>query len=278
MSFKTVFLAVGSTQDEAEIERAVAICTPLEAHLSILVLGIAPPPPASPYGVVSNDLWAGEIRDGQDEVQARAAAIEARFAPSGLSLSVEGQFIDRGTVPSLAARFGRYADLTLVSAQAAGFEAMQSWVLDGALFESGRPALLLPPGPVSFPEAKTVMIGWNASVTASKAVREAIELMQAATAVHAVLVDPVPSFDGHGPEPGADLATYLGRHGISVVVHRLPREGKETGELLRRTAADVGADLMVMGAFSHSRLRERFFGGTTTDTINSSTMPVLMAH
>ena len=122
------------------------------------------------------------------------------------------------------------------------------------------------------------MIGWNASVTASKAVREAIELMQKADAVHAVLIDPVPSFDGHGPEPGADLATYLGRHGISVVVHRLPREGKDTGELLRRTAADVGADLMVMGGYSRSRLRERFFGGTTTDTIKSATVPVLMSH
>ncbi|HVL21817.1 MAG TPA: universal stress protein [Amaricoccus sp.] len=278
MSFKTVFLAVGNTQDEAEIERAVAICGPLGAHLSLLVLGVAPPPPASPYGVVSNDLWAGEIRDGQDEVQARAAEIEARLAGSGLSVSVEGQFIDRGTVPSLAARFGRYADLTLITAQVPGFEAMQSWVIDGVLFESGRPALLLPPGAASFPEAKTVMIGWNASVTASKAVREAIELMQKAKAVHAVLIDPVPSFEGHGPEPGADLATYLGRHGISTVVHRLPREGKATGELLRRTAADLGADLMVMGGYSRSRLRERFFGGTTTDTIRSSTVPVLMAH
>jgi nucleotide-binding universal stress UspA family protein len=227
---------------------------------------------------VSNDLWAGEIRDGQDDVQARAAEIEARLAASGLSLSVEGQFIDRGTVPSLAARFARYADLSLVTTQVEGFEAMQSWVLDGVLFESGRPALLLPPGEVAFPEAKTVMIGWNASVTASKAVMDAIDLMKQATAVHAVLIDPVPSFDGHGPEPGADLATYLGRHGISATVHRLPREGKSTSELLRRTAADLGADLVVMGAYSRSRLRERFFGGTTTDTIKSAARPVLMAH
>jgi nucleotide-binding universal stress UspA family protein len=278
MNFKTVFLAVGSTQDEAEIERAAAVCGRLGAHLSLLVLGVAPPPPASPYGVVSNDLWAGEIRDGQDEVQARAAEIEARLGASGLSVSVEGQFIDRGTVPSLAARGARYADLSLVTPRVESFEAMQSWVLDGVLFESGRPALLLPPGEVRFPEAETVMIGWNASVAASKAVMDAIELMQKAKAVHAVLIDPVPSFDGHGPEPGADLATYLGRHGISATVHRLPREGKSTGELLRRTATDLGADLVVMGAYSRSRLRERFLGGTTTDTIKSAARPVLMAH
>jgi hypothetical protein len=75
MSFKTVFLAVGSTDDDSEIDRAAAICGKLGAHLALLVLGIAPPPPASPYGVVSNDVWAGEIREGQGEAQARADAV-----------------------------------------------------------------------------------------------------------------------------------------------------------------------------------------------------------
>ena len=188
------------------------------------------------------------------------------------------QYIDRGSVATLAARFARYADLTLVTPRAAGYESMQSWVIDGALFESGRPILMLPPGPVSFPAAKRVMICWDASVEASKAVRDAIGLMQKADEVHAVLVDPVPSFEGHGPEPGADLAAYLGRHGIVAVVHRMPREGKESGEMLRRVAVDLDADLMVMGGFGHSRLRERIFGGATTSMMKGLVVPVLMAH
>jgi nucleotide-binding universal stress UspA family protein len=278
MSFKTVFLAVGATDDDSEIERAAAICERLEAHLALLVLGIAPPPPASPYGVVSNDVWAGEIREGQGEAQARAEAIEAKLATTEFSASVEAQYIDRGTVATLAARFARYADLTLISPQRPGFEAMQTWVMNGALFESGRPVLLLPKGPTGFPEARKVIIAWDASVEASKAVRDAIGLMQAADEVHAVLIDPVPSFEGHGPEPGADLATYLGRHGIAATVHRLPREGKETGAMLRRTAGDLGADLIVMGGFGHSRLRQRIFGGTTTSMMKEVSVPVLMAH
>jgi nucleotide-binding universal stress UspA family protein len=96
--------------------------------------------------------------------------------------------------------------------------------------------------------------------------------------VHAVLIDPVPSFDGHGPEPGHDLAAYLGRHGIAATVHRLPKEGRETGEVLRRTATDLAADLIVMGGFGHSRLRERIFGGTTTSMMKNPLVPVLMAH
>ena len=223
MSFKTVFMTVGVGQDDTEIERAAAICRELDAHLVLLVLGIAPPPPASPYGVVSNDIWAGEIRDGQSAAQERADAVMARL--QGISSTVVSQYIDRGTVATLAARFARYADLTLITAQ---------------------------------------------SPTA--------ELMQGAAAVDAVLIDPVPSFDGHGPEPGHDLAAYLGRHGIATTVHRLPKEGKDVGEVLLRTAADVGAELIVMGGFGHSRLRERIFGGTTTTMMKDAAVPVLMAH
>ena len=87
MSFKTVFLAVGSTDDDSEIDRAAAICDQLGAHLALLVLGIAPPPPASPYGVVSNDVWAGEIREGQGEAQVRAEAVEARLGAARRSPS-----------------------------------------------------------------------------------------------------------------------------------------------------------------------------------------------
>jgi nucleotide-binding universal stress UspA family protein len=150
--------------------------------------------------------------------------------------------------------------------------------MNGALFESGRPVLLLPKGPTPFPEVKRLIIAWDASVEASKAVQASIGLMQAAEEVHAVLIDPVPSFEGHGPEPGADLATYLGRHGIETTVHRLPREGRETGAMLRRTAGDLGAELIVMGGFGHSRLRQRIFGGTTTSMMKETPVAVLMAH
>jgi nucleotide-binding universal stress UspA family protein len=278
MPFKTVLLAVGAGQDDSEIDRAAAICTGMGAHLSVLVLGIAPPPPASPYGVVSNDIWASEIRDGQGAAQARAEALAARLAEAGVPASVDAQYIDRGTVSTLAARAARYADLTLIPPAGSEGASLQTWVLNGALFESGRPVLLLPAGGVRFPDARRVLVAWDASVEASKAVRDAIEIMVAAEGVDIVLIDPVPSFEGHGPEPGADLAAYLARHGIATTVHRLPREGREVGEILNRSAIDLGADLMVMGGFGHSRLRQRIFGGTTTSIIAGAAVPVLMAH
>jgi nucleotide-binding universal stress UspA family protein len=278
MSFRTIFLTVGVGQDDAELDRAIDVCEPIGAHLNVLVLGIAPPPPTSPYGVVSNDIWAGEIREGQTEAQVRADAVEARLAATGLSCMIESQYIDRGTVATLAARFARYSDLTLITPQVEGFEVMQGWVMNGALFESGRPILLLPRGPVTFPKPKRIQIAWDASVEASKAVRDAIPLMCEAAEVHAVLIDPVPSFDGHGPEPGADLAAYLARHDIKTTVHRVPREGRDVADVLQRVATDLDADLLVMGGFGHSRLRQRIFGGTTTDITKETPIPVLMAH
>ncbi len=278
MSFKTVLLAVGVGQDDREIDRAAKIAEALGAHLSVLTLGIAPPPPSSPYGVVSNDIWASEIQDGQGAAQDFATGVASRLRARGLSSSVMSQYIDRATVATIVARSARYADVTLITPEAEGVDLLQAWVTNGALFESGRPVVLLPSADTQFPNVSRVMIAWDASVEASKAVRDAVGLMKTADEVHAVLIDPVPSFEGHGPEPGADLATYLGRHGISATIHRLPREGRDVADLLQRTAIDLDADLMVMGGFGHSRLRQRIFGGTTTSTLRASRVPVLMAH
>lgn len=278
MSFKTLFTAVEVNQDDTEIRRAMEIAGKLDAHLMVLVVGIAPPPPASPYGVVSNDVWAGEITEGQQRAKARADEIAAMITEAGQSGTVQSNYVDRGTIATLAARFARYSDCTLIAAAAKGFETIRGCVSDGALFESGRPVVVLPKGTTSFPHPKRVMVAWDASVEASKAVRDAIGLMKAADAVDVVLVDPVPTFDGHGPEPGADLASYLARHGISATIHCLPREGRDVSEALVRAGEDVGADLMVMGGYGHSRLRQRIFGGTTTNILKDPKVTVLMAH
>lgn len=278
MTFKTLFTAVDVHQDDTEIERAMTIAGKLDAHLMVLVVGVAPPPPASPYGVVSNDVWAGEITEGQEVARARAKLISDRFSAAGQSATVESNYVDRGTIATIAARFARYSDLTLIFPSAEEFQPIRGSVSDGALFESGRPVVLLPQGETTFPKPKRVMVAWDASVEASKAVRDSIGLMQAADAVDAVLVDPVPTFDGHGPEPGSDLASYLARHGISATVHCLPREGRDVSETLQRSADDLGAELMVMGGYGHSRLRQRIFGGTTTNMLKDTKIPVLMAH
>ncbi|TIQ01328.1 MAG: universal stress protein, partial [Mesorhizobium sp.] len=98
---------------------------------------------------------------------------------------------------------------------------------------------------------------------ASRAVRESLDLLPGADEVNLVMVDPVADEYRHGAEPGAAAAAYLARHGVNVTVDRLPSLDHSVVDVLRRHALDIAADLMVMGAYGHSRLRERIFGGVT---------------
>ncbi|MEY9560113.1 nucleotide-binding universal stress UspA family protein [Sinorhizobium fredii] len=96
-----------------------------------------------------------------------------------------------------------------------------------------------------------------------EAAREALEIMESAEEVNVVLVDPSAASAKNGEDPGADVATYLARHGIKGTVDRLPSGGRRVDEVLKQHAIDTYADLIVMGAYGHTRLRERIFGGVT---------------
>jgi nucleotide-binding universal stress UspA family protein len=108
--------------------------------------------------------------------------------------------------------------------------------------------------------------------------RESLEILAGANEVRLILVDPAEGEDHHGAEPGADAAAYLARHGVKVTVDRLPSSSHAVAEVLRRHAVDTSAELMVMGAYGHSRLRERIFGGVTKSMLESQSLPILMAR
>lgn len=112
----------------------------------------------------------------------------------------------------------------------------------------------------------------------ARAAREAMELMESAEEVNVVLVDPSAAPARNGEEPGADIATYLARHVVNVTVDRLPSAGRRVEEVLNQHAIDTSADLIVMGAYGHTRLRERIFGGVTKAMIERPIVPVLMVH
>jgi len=151
-------------------------------------------------------------------------------------------------------------------------------VVEGALFSSTRPLLILPQGFEPTLAPRRIMVAWDAGFEASRAVREALELIVQAEETVVALVDPVEGEAAHGAEPGADLAAYLARHGAKVHVDRLPRSGRSMAEVLRQHAVDCAADLLVMGAYGHSRLRERIFGGVTQSFLDEPSLPVFMAR
>ena len=147
---------------------------------------------------------------------------------------------------------------------------------ESLVLTSGRPIVLLPPRGAAA-EPRRILVAWKARPEAVRAVAGALPLLTRADAVQVVVVDDEGA-PGYGYEPGADIAQHLARHGARVEVLRLPSKGENVGRLLLSQAAAFGADLLVMGAYGHSRLRERLFGGVTRTVLTEAALPVLMCR
>jgi nucleotide-binding universal stress UspA family protein len=126
--------------------------------------------------------------------------------------------------------------------------------------------------------AKRVLIAWDAGREAARAVSDALPILKRAQAVEVAVFDPEREPVNHGEQPGADIGLYLARHGVKVSVARQSGAGFEVGAQILSRAADTSADLIVMGAYGHSRVRELVLGGVTRTILGAMTVPVLMSH
>lgn len=278
MPFKTILTVTTPSQGDDDLKVAISVCENIGAHLSALVLQIAAPPPVGQYGAMVSDAWVQERQEDMQRLAARSQAVTARLAAGSVSSDVSAEYVEGAWTDDVVGRRGRYADLTVVGPNVLQTHTLKAKVLEGAIFSSGKPVLLLPQGARASLKPKRILIGWDARVEASRAVREALEMLIGADEVHLVLVDPTEGENGHGAEPGADLATYLARHGVKVRVERLPSEGHSVVEVLRRCARDLDADMLVMGAYGHSRLRQLIFGGVTKSILEEPPLAVFLAR
>lgn len=278
MAFRTILSVTGPDYDDDDLRLAAELCSQAGAHLSVLVAGLAAPPPVGAYAAVVSDMWVQERQADMERVAARAAAVTALLAGLAVPADVATEYSEAGRADDVIGRRGRYADLTLVGPDMLAGERLKEKVIEGALFHSGRPALFVPKGAQVVLKPERVLVAWDGRVEAARAVREALPLLVGAQEVRLVLVDPQTGEFAHGDEPGADAAAYLARHGVKVDVDRLPTSGNTVADVLRRHVVDTGAELMVMGAYGHSRLRQRIFGGVTLSILEEPPLPVLMAR
>jgi nucleotide-binding universal stress UspA family protein len=185
------------------------------------------------------------------------------------------------SLPYLSSEVGvhaYYADLVVIARpESAGETAGPPGLAESLVLSSGRPIILFPPrGTVS--RVHRALVAWNTTRESIRAVADAMPLLAKAEAVEVLIVDPQRNPAGHGQEPGADIARHLARHGAQVEVRRLSSGGKDVGHLLLTQAADFGADLLVMGAYGHSQIREWMFGGVTRTVLYEADLPVLMSR
>lgn len=179
--------------------------------------------------------------------------------------------------PSLM-EHGCAADLIVVSqiAENPGAEIEQGLV-EHVVMESGRPVLIIPQKG-SLAEIKSVVVGFNETREATRALFDGLPLLRSAGDVRVVWVDPYKERSVAGEVPGAEAAEALARHGIRATAEGLAAGGVNAGEALLQHVNDLGAELLVMGAYAHSRMREYIFGGATAHVLAHANVPVLMSH
>jgi len=172
----------------------------------------------------------------------------------------------------------RYADLVVAAQPEAEDEGDLRGLADELVFSAGRPVLFVPYAGRFAALGKRVLVAWDAGREAARAVTDGLPLLQRAEAVEVCAFDPERGRRGHGELPGADIGLYLARHGVKVTVARQSGARYDVGSQILSRAADVGADLVVMGAYGHARVRELVLGGVTRTMLEAMTVPVLMSH
>ena len=178
-------------------------------------------------------------------------------------------------VPKLMADHARLRDLTIIPVAADGF--VDQWYTETLIFQSGRPVLIIPENP-SRPDAQldTVAVAWDFSRTAARAIADAIPLLQRARTVRVLCVTNEKSFASS--RTNSELAAHLSRHGISVIIDEVDAAGQAIGDVLTQFVEAHKVDLLVMGAYGHSRFREFILGGATKSMMSSPPVPTFLSH
>lgn len=269
-----VFIDEGSTT----VECAATLAQEHGAHLIGAFLW--PPLVTSAAGAYVRGV---AIKHLLEKYEAEVATLERRQrglferAATHHGLQAEWRVVRHEAAEEIVAQ-ARHADLAVVARpDSVGRWGMPLNLAEPLVLASGRPVLLLPPE--TPPHAgRRIIVGWNAGREAARAVADAMAFLARAEAVELLVVDAERRPALHGQEPGADIACHLARHGVTVEVRNMASGGEDVGHVLLSRAAAFAADLLVMGAYGHSRLTELAFGGATRTVLREATLPVLMSR
>lgn len=279
MAYKTILTVITQPGQSRQLEAAVALARREDAHLEVFALGVDHTQTGYYYAGASAYVFQEAIDRAMASAEALEAEIRAGLAPEDIRWSVESAVAQMGGVSTLIAMRARFADIVVLEKPYGAQSARDNEaVLEAALFEGGAPVLVLPHETTAVENlGRRVLVAWNQSDEALHAIRRALPVLKAAEAVEIAVVDPSPH-SPEGSDPGGKLCQMLTRHGVKAEIAVLAKTLPTISEVLNRRAVETGADLIVMGAYSHSRLREAIMGGATRHMLERAGLPVLMAR
>lgn len=275
MSLKDILVHIDDRESTAaRLKASLALAERHEAHLTALYVLARPYLPA--YAEVQIDT---QILETQREQAAKAAAeAKQRFetAVAGSSAVTEWRQAE-GDRAELLAQHGRYADLIVVGQIRPDMIFQRDDMPDRLIMEAGRPVLVMPHEGEAASIGRRVLVAWDGSERAARAVHDALPLLKLAETVVVASVDPKSKPNLAGELSAADLAHHLARHGVNVSSEHTERAGT-VAETLALRAKSLGCDLLVMGAYGHFRMTEIVLGGVTYAILENTSLPVLMSH
>jgi nucleotide-binding universal stress UspA family protein len=286
MPIKTILLPVGEKdRDDALLDAALSAAKRFNAHLD--VLHIEPDAesllPYATIGLSQNmreSVRTAAMQQHSEATKALQQAVDKACVRNGVSMAGRGEYpektsadwlVETGSQTELVAQFGRLADLIIVPRPTRVSPPPRT--VDAALRETGRPVLMLPPGPVES-IGDRVVIGWNGSKEAAQAVAAARPVLREADAVTVLTTE---KRQKRRPN-GDDLLAYLSCHGISASLSIMDTRTRTVPEALLANARELDADLLVLGGYSRHRLREVIMGGVTRHLLAESDIPIFMVH
>jgi nucleotide-binding universal stress UspA family protein len=277
MAIKDILLTLASYPDPTPvpvIDSALSFASALGVHVAAVSCEVHVQVPGSfvSFGR-AGAIAAGEVHRSLKSAQALLAAFEAAAQKAGVLYETILERSLTYQMPERLVEYARLRDLTIVSVP----DAYERWYAEAIIFGSGRPTLVLPESrPIGPLGLNTVVVAWDFSRAAARAVADAIPLLEKAKIVRIVTVQNEKVIDSkHSSE---ELAKNLSRHGIDVIIDHVDAAGRSIGEALNNEVASYNADLLVMGAYGHSRFREFILGGATKSILTKPLLPILFSH
>lgn len=264
-----------NAKKDAAVAYAIALARAFDAHVAGVAFAYEPIIGATVMGGIPNSLIEAQRAESERAAEAVKAKFDEAVRREGLSAE---SHVFTASVAGAADQFGwmaRRFDLSVVQQAEQETVPAEALIAEAALFQSGRPVIVVPYIHIGELKLDRVMVCWDGGRAAARAIGDAIPLLARARTVEVVIVT---GEEGKRDTiPGADVGQHLARHGLNVEVERIVSSGN-VHETLLSHAADTSADLIVMGGYGHSRLREFILGGVTRGMLASMTVPCFMSH
>lgn len=282
MAYKDVLLTLTSYPEPTPvtaIDDAIDFAEALGAKLSAITCGVTVRAPGSLLADVLLDIpamAAAESKRSSDNAEALLTAFQAAAEKRGVFQERILEHCLAPEVPGVLVEYARLRDLTIVPVPVG--EYFDQWYAESIIFGSGHPTVVIPQarqGTRAF-SLNTIVVAWDFSRPASRAVADALPILKKARQVVVVTVTNEKVIDTK--RSGAELAKHLARHGVEVVLEAVDAAGRGIGDVLRSCIASRNADLLVMGAYGHSRVRDFILGGATKSMLAQPPLPIFLSH